>query len=299
MLRYFVLFALFAAAPAQALIITPLSVHAEATAETPGGSNSDSQTTTGTASVNQTSTYTKSAGGHSTTDTVTAKAYQRTDGLSRIELKVKNSDSSDAYFAATGENSGYGARGLTKLTLEYKNDGSQDVSPIFNFSLSDIYAETFNGGSGPVEVNFDYKAYVLGGGDSYNASGTARHEYNNAQFINANNMSASIAHADCMFGVCNKALYSFGDISDSIMVGLLHPNDIANIVVEMSVQLNFNGLEQGAYARIQDPNGGSAFNYWTTFANAPGGSATVPEPTTWLLILNGLLAIRWRVLRSD
>lgn len=292
-IHYLAALALMVAMPAQALVITPLVVVAEATAETPGGANSDNQLTTGTASVNESSSYTVTdSSGFSVTDTVFATALQRDDGFSYIELRVETNGQRG--FASTGKLSGYGAEASTFFALEYFNNGSTPVSPIFNFSLSNIAAETATAGGPAVEAELTFDAYVNGGGDSYSASATARATYNNPQIVNQNNMSGSVVPYNCVPGFCFNAAYIFNDISDAILVGVLNPGQRKEVIVEMSAELTFIGIEQGAYARIRDPNGGPVLTYSTTFANVPGGPgpgpSPVPAPATWLLMLGGLYA---------
>lgn len=207
-------------------------------------------------------------------------------------------DNSDVnILAATGEISGYGAQGKTEFVLEYRTDGAVAVAPILNFTVSNIAAETATFLSDPpVEVDFTFDAFANGGGDRYSASATARATYNNAEIVNQNNMSGTANQYECTFGLCFRAAYIFDDISDAILVGVLNPGNIATIVVEMTAELTFNGLEQGAYARIRDSNG-SGLTYWTTFADVPTGRA--PAPATWLQMLAGIFAILRRFARSQ
>lgn len=287
---------LLAAAPTNALTITPLAVIANTTAETPGGLESDSETFgSGSASATSVSSYTVTDSFGSTTDTVTAAAFQRDDGFSYIELKVDSNGFPNV--AATGKLSGYGATADTAFVLDYYNDGAAAVNPIFNFTLSSIAAVLFHGGGGPdpVEAKFNFKTHILEGGDSFSASATAQGNYNDFQLVDANNMSATIVTSDCFFGVCQTGNYIFDDITESIAVGLLNPGERKTVVVEMGAETIFNGTELGAYARIKDPSGGPAFTYDTTFV--PVGPTPVPLPASAFLLLGAfgsLVALRRR-----
>ncbi len=293
--HYLAALTLLATAPAHALIITPLFVYAEATAETPGGSNTDSKSGGTSADVTESSSYTVTVPGFgSTTDTVDAAAYQRDDGFSRIELKVESNGHYSV--ATTGELTGYGAEGKTALYLEYFNDEALAIAPFFNFTLSNIAADTTFAAGDPVEAEFKFDVSSSGSVDSFSASATARSTYNNAEIVNQNNMTGNAVPYECSFGFCFRAAYLFDDVMDSISVGLLDPGEIATVFVGMSAKTTFMGTEQGAYARIQDPNGGSAFSYNTTFADV-GTPSQVPEPSTVLLLmsgLGGLIAVRRR-----
>lgn len=287
---------LLAAAPASALTITSLAVIADVTAKTPGGEKHDQKGfENGTASTTRVSTYTVTDPLGSSTDTVTAAAFQRDDGFSFIELKVDNTDREN--MAATGERTGYGAKAFTVFAMIYRNDGPDAINPIFNFTLSNISATLFfGGGEDPVEAKFKFDAGVFSasghddGGDSFSASATAKGEYNDFQLVDANNMSASITRQDCSFDVCYEGKFNFDDISDSISLGILNPGDEKLVTVNMQAETIFNGGEQGAYARIKDPNGGNVFSYSTTFA--PVGPAPVPLPASAFLLLGGLGGLR-------
>lgn len=295
--HYLAALALLAAAPAHALVITPVFVYAEATAKTPGGSNTDSKSGGTSANATESSSYTVTVPGFgSTTDTVDAAAYQRDDGFSRIELNVESNGQFP--IATTGKLTEYGAEGKTALYLEYFNDEALAIAPIFNFSLSNVAADTTHAGGDPVEAEFKFDVSSSGSGDSFSASATARSTYNNAEIVNQNNMSGNAVPYECSSGFCFRAAYLFDDIMDSISVGLLDPGATATVFVDMSAETTFNGTEQGAYARIQDPNGGSAFSYTTTFANVGGPPPSqVPLTSTALLFmggLGGLFAVRRR-----
>ena len=293
--------AMLVTAPAQALIITPFAVGADATAKTAGGNDNDSQifatgTASATATSNHTVTYPDGNGGTiSTTDSVTAAAYQRDDGFSYIELKVDG----DVYnVASTGTDSEFGGEASTVLALHYYNDGVDPVSPIFNFTLSSIAADTATFGDEPVEAEISFDAYVSGGGDSFSASATARSSYNQAEIVDANNMSGTVQPYECDFGVCFRAAYIFDDITDALLLGVLNPGEWVDVIVEMGAKTSFRAYEEGAYARIRDPNGGAVFAYSTTFDNLVTPPAPAPVPATWLLLIGGLAAVRRWFMRT-
>ncbi len=105
-------------------------------------------------------------------------------------------------------------------------------------------------------------------------------------FLGASSSTASLFDSFKDNGDSFNPRFSLDSVSTDIKLGTLQPGDTVSYVYQLTAQGTTHGAEQGYMAFLGDPFGSDV-----TAGNLVLSTASVPEPSSWILSLIGLVCV--------